>query len=147
MSNEITYLELYKDNREHARHHETQRTTMSNLILVITAAASGMISIDSNLSINDLPLTLFISFLGLFGVIFTIKYGFRIGYHLSVSRKILEYSSKDIFEKVSKFQRASESESKYQKWIIIYPNTYFWIVLHGCIILYGIVLSVISYLC
>ena len=147
MSNEITFLELYKDNREHARHHETQRTTMSNLILIITAAVSAMVSIDSKLSTNDLPLTLFISFLGIFGVIFTIKYGCRFGYHLSVSRKILENSSKETFDIVSKFQRTSESESKYPKWIVMYANTYFWIVLHSCLIIYGAVLSVISYLC
>lgn len=139
--NQIQFLDVYKDNRDHARHHEAQRTTVSNLIIFTSAGISSIISLDRDLTLDDLPLTCFIIFLGLFGVVFSIKYGFRIGYHLSVSRKILEHVSADLFATVSRFQRASEAESPYPEWIVKPQNTKYWIVLHSCIIFYSAVLA------
>lgn len=119
---------------------------MSNLILIITAGVSGIISLDRSLTLIDIPLSLFIIVLGFFGLVFSMKYGFRISYHLSVSRKVLERSSGEVYRAVDGFQRRAEVESDYQdrfSWVVRPNNTKYWLGLHGFVILYGVFLCVL----
>ena len=47
-----------------ARHHETQRSSVTAAALVISAAILGIVTLDKNVQVNDTALTLFLVALG-----------------------------------------------------------------------------------
>ena len=79
---------MYQEHLKQARHQENQRSTMANLILIISTGLLGVIALDKTFSFSDLPLAIFLFFLGLYGAIFTIKYYERFKLHYERSRNI-----------------------------------------------------------
>lgn len=61
---------MYQENRAHARHHESQRVTVSSIII---ASSVGLVSLISagGLTRADWPLTAALVSIGLFGTMFT----------------------------------------------------------------------------
>ncbi|TDB83539.1 hypothetical protein E1264_27980 [Actinomadura sp. KC216] len=68
---------------EHSQslHEQHQRATLTNMILVVTAAALGFIS-QKGLRSEMLAVTLPLTFLGVFGALATGKFYERFGYHV-----------------------------------------------------------------
>lgn len=56
------------------RHYETQRSTVSNLLVIIAAAILAFVTYDKALTWADLPLTILLCIMGLFGAAFCAKY-------------------------------------------------------------------------
>jgi hypothetical protein len=81
-------LELYKEQRDLGIHHENQRSTVSNLILTVATVLIALISIDNHLTKSDLPVALTLTFLGIFGALFTLKNYERFSFHRHRSRLI-----------------------------------------------------------
>ena len=85
MSNSIgTLLALYKAETEQARHHEQQRATITNYVLVVSGAALSLLSIDGFSS--NLPIGIFLMGLGIFGCIASAKHYERHRYHSKMAR-------------------------------------------------------------
>ncbi|NEQ52610.1 MAG: hypothetical protein F6K11_21135 [Leptolyngbya sp. SIO3F4] len=85
MSNSIeTLLFLYKEQTEQARHHEQQRATITNYVLVVAGAALGLLSIDG--FSGNLPVGVFLIGLGIFGCIASAKHYERNRYHSRMAR-------------------------------------------------------------
>ncbi|MCU1264603.1 MAG: hypothetical protein JWM21_921 [Acidobacteria bacterium] len=63
-------LGLYQENRTHLRHHESQRSTVTNIILVTTV---GLVGLVRELTFNDWPLLLAMILVGAFGTVFNAK--------------------------------------------------------------------------
>lgn len=61
---------LYQDNYVNARHHESQRATVTNFIILI-AGGIGTIVSAGGFTYEDLPLTLLLICLGIFGALFS----------------------------------------------------------------------------
>ena len=72
---------LFQENINYARHHETLRGTVSNLIIVVSAGVVGIITFDRKIDILDLPLSLFLTAIGVFGAFFTAKHYERYRMH------------------------------------------------------------------
>jgi hypothetical protein len=71
---------IYQENRANARHHESQISAVSNIILLSTMGLVGFMANDYHLDRKDLPL--------LFGLIITGIYGpFFISYHFKRIRR------------------------------------------------------------
>jgi hypothetical protein len=77
---------LYEDSVAQGRHHETQRLGMTNAILVATAASLGIVGIDSEISVADLPVGLFLVVLGGFGALFSLKQYERFRNHMAFAK-------------------------------------------------------------
>lgn len=73
---------LFADNRDQARFHETQRTNGTGLIAAGAAAVLTAITHDQKITVSDLPLAAFLSFVGLFGLFFCQKEYERMRLHL-----------------------------------------------------------------
>lgn len=64
-------------NREYygrLQHYETQRSAVSNLLVIISAAILAFVTFDRALTVADLALTLLLVAIGLFGAAFCAKY-------------------------------------------------------------------------
>ncbi len=82
-----TVIVYWKDHREQLRQSETQRSTLTNLLLVITAALSALI-IQQKFALTTLPLSIFIVLIGAYGAVAVAKYYERASYHLQQARAL-----------------------------------------------------------
>jgi hypothetical protein len=78
-------LEFWKEHREQLRQSETQRSVLTNFVLVIVAGISGLI-VQQHYDLGTLPLSVLIVILGLYGALAAAKYHERANYHLSQAR-------------------------------------------------------------
>lgn len=137
---------LYQDEREFARHHESQRTQGSSLVIAIAAGLVAMISLDQKISTSDLPSSVLLIALGVFGVIFTQKHYERTRLHLnrayeyyrelngrlaSVDLEALRIRANYVTN--ARFGRLSKLKL-----------SLLWMALHGVIILIGVMTSVFA---
>jgi hypothetical protein len=73
-------LQFIEENWTQTRQHETQRATISNLIVIIAAAISGVVT-QTGFNINSLPLALILIALGIYGAVASAKLYERSQYH------------------------------------------------------------------
>src|SRR5438128_7077133 len=65
---------LLKEHYNHVSHYETQRSTVSNLIVIVAAAILAFVTHDNALTGSDLPLAFLLLLVGVFGIAFAAKY-------------------------------------------------------------------------
>ena len=68
------FWKMYQENVTHARHQETQRSTVANVILVIAAGLITAIGLNKSIDIADSPLACLLIALGIFGLGFSSKH-------------------------------------------------------------------------
>src|SRR3712207_1575685 len=78
---------FYQDYLTQMRHYEMQRSTVTNLLLLVAAAVLAFITYDKVLSRSDLPLTGLLVIIGLFGAAFSLKHYERTSFHIERARK------------------------------------------------------------
>ncbi|MFG1872443.1 hypothetical protein [Micromonospora arborensis] len=80
-------LAYWNEHRQQLRQSESQRSTITNFILVITAGLTGLI-VQQQFSSATIPLGILITLIGLYGAVTTAKYHERASYHLSQARAL-----------------------------------------------------------
>lgn len=91
-------LELHKEHYLQIRHYETQRSTVSNLLVIISAAILAFVTYDKALTFADFPLTFMLMIIGLFGAGFCIKYYERSTLNTYRVRKYRAELDKELFD-------------------------------------------------
>jgi hypothetical protein len=81
-------LQFWQEQRDHARHTESQRAQMTNLILVITAAGLGLLTSQQLHGRKLLFITIGLAVLGAYGTVITLKYYERYGLHIEYAQLI-----------------------------------------------------------
>jgi len=138
-------IQIYQEDCEFARHHENLRATVANIIIAVSAGILGIVAFDQKVNINDLPLTIFLTFLGIFGGIFSSKHYERVRLHLNRAK---QYFSK--LEAIAPATNLSElrekgntaNKSRFPRLFDLRLNR-FWVALHLLISLLGFTLSFI----
>jgi hypothetical protein len=141
---------LYQDQYTHIRHYDSQRSTVTNLLIVIAAALLTFVTYDKTINRADIPLTGMLCIIGLFGVIFSIKYRERISINF---QRLMVYRDKlDELLFDSKLIRVLDEEAdrlhdkKFPRLHAGYLSSVkvnrLWLVLHMLISLIGLVLTV-----
>ena len=82
-------LAYWGEHREQLRQSENQRAVLTNYLLAITAALSGLIA-QQKFAVTTLPLSILITLSGLFGALATAKYHERAEYHLQQARALTQ---------------------------------------------------------
>jgi hypothetical protein len=124
---------LYQENATHGRHHETLRATTANILL---AVAGGAIAIaahrDSRLSLEVLPLALFVVLIGLFGAFFSAKYHERFEMTMERARQFRD--ALEVLLPATQIKtlntRADAITKKKHPWLFERRLYKFWIALH-----------------
>ena len=79
---------MYQEHCTQGRHHETQRSTVISTLLAISAAVIGVITLDRNIVYPaDLPLSVTLIFIGVFGAGFSMKHYERFSLHMERARR------------------------------------------------------------
>ncbi|MEG3634904.1 hypothetical protein [Micromonospora palythoicola] len=136
-------LAYWSEHREQLRQSENQRAVLTNYLLAITAALSGLIA-QQKFAITTLPLSILIALSGLFGAIAAAKYHERAEYHLQQARALTRALKDDGALANSDDLIREYREAHYQK----HPRLHrvrlhdLWIGLHCGISAYGVGLIV-----
>ena len=141
-------LNLYKEHSLWARHQESQRSIVSNLLITTSALLIGLITYDRKITNSDLPLSIFIFFVGLFGVIFVYKYYVQFKFH---DNRIEEYKKKInlIYSYIGFLEIESEADNVTRENFLFLSklNLYkIWIFFHVLVAIAGFMLSLMALL-
>jgi hypothetical protein len=82
---------LYQEHYTHIRHYESQRSTVTNLLIIIAAALLAFITYDKAITRADIPLACMLFMIGVFGATFSLKYHERASLHY---QRVLKYRDK-----------------------------------------------------
>jgi hypothetical protein len=137
-------LHYIEENWTQARQSENQRATISNLIVIIAAALSGVVT-QTGFNKNSLPLALIMIVFGIYGVIASAKLYERSKFHIERARKLrkrLDELCPDA--QVSILQDAADVKHNRKYKILSKPiDNYVWVFLHIFIALLGVVFTII----
>ncbi|MEU7368920.1 hypothetical protein ACFW9V_25310 [Streptomyces hygroscopicus] len=130
----------WKEHREQLRQCETQRSTLSNLLLIITASLSALV-VQQKFSTYVMPLCLFVAMTGGYGAVAVSKYFERASYHLSQARAL----TKDLVELgvLGSDEGLIRARADHYR---LFPRLHrirlhrLWVILHLAIALYGLCL-------
>lgn len=145
MDDKDILLRMYLQECEFARHHEELRATAANIMIGVTAGILGLIAFDQKISANDLPLTIFLTILGIFGAVFNSKHCERVRLHLNRGKQYfvkLDQVTPEL--ELMRLRQGGDSATK-SKFRILYSlrlNS-FWLALHLLISLLGASISVL----
>lgn len=134
----------YEKELRKAINHESSRSSITNLILIITGVIISIITYDGNINYSDLFLAIFLVIIGLFGCICNAKYYERYHFHYSRSkgyRRLLEEQYPNINFNNS---RANSDINNINRFKIIsrVRLNWLWLILNLIISLFGLVLTI-----
>ena len=144
-------LSLMEEHYRQIRHYDTQRSTVSNLLVIIAAAVLAFVTYDKALTHSDLPLTILLFVVGLFGASFCMKYFERATLHANRFRKYQEKLDEVVFDsKLIQILR-DETDQQHAKqfpkltkgrlsWAKV---SRLWIIFHLLLALLGFILSIL----
>jgi hypothetical protein len=77
---------MYQEHCTQGRHHESQRSAMTTLVVSVAGAAIGIITYDKQIDFEDLPLAFLVLVIGAFGALFRAKHYERFSMHMERAR-------------------------------------------------------------
>jgi hypothetical protein len=134
---------FYQEHCAWERHHEEQRASVTNILLVVAAGVLSVITFGG-ISRSDLPLTIFLIMQGLFGALFVAKQYERFTRHqrlANVYREVLNVRFPE--NRIILLRDLADKEQK-EKYPILSDEVrlyQLWVGLHLLIALFGVVLT------
>jgi hypothetical protein len=138
-------LAYWREHREQLRQSENQRAVLTNYMLVITAAISGLV-VQQHFALRTLPLSFLIIIIGLYGAVAAAKYHERADYHLLQARAlthVLIASGALADHDTLLAEHRQQHDRKYPHLHRLRLN-WLWTGLHLGIAVYGVVLAIIT---
>jgi hypothetical protein len=140
-------LRLIEENWTESRHLEEQRSSLTNLIVVIAAGVSGVLT-QTGLTLNILPLSLLLVILGAYGIIASSKLHERLDLHICRARYLRQHLDQmcpgiDILRLK---QLADSDNQRHHPWVSNLGVNTVWISLHILIACLGAVYTLVSLL-
>jgi len=135
----------YQEHCTWERHHEDQRSSVTNIMIAVAAGILAVIGIDNTLSMSDLPLTCFLIIQGLFGSIFVAKQYECFARHQLLAgryRQALNDAFPDSYLILLREQGVQEHKGRYQ-YISRLRLYLLWILLHASFAFFGIILTLL----
>lgn len=144
-------LAIYQEYLTRCRHHENLRATITSSLIGIDAITVGIITHDKELNFSDIPLTVLIILLGIFGLIFTLSHSERYLQYSERSRQYITTLDKiytnGLIEK-GKNEAKANIQVKLKNGKLNFPkylrHHFLWSVIHLFIVIMGITLFIIS---
>ncbi len=140
-------LAFWNEHRQQLRQSEDQRATLTNFMLVLITALSGVI-IQQKFALRTLPLCVLIVCIGVYGAAVTAKYHERAEYHLTQARALARVLQAEGALADNRQLLAQARDEHYRK----YPRLHrirlhlLWTGLHVAIAVFGVALALITLL-
>lgn len=126
-----------------ALNHEASRSSITNLVLIITGVIITIITYDQQINKSDLALSIFLMLIGLFGIVSNAKYYERFHFHYSRAkgyRKLLEEQFPNVDFSALRVNSDLESAKKFKRISKVRLN-WLWMILNLLISIFGLVLT------
>lgn len=142
---------LYQDNYDNARHHESLRSTVTNFIIVIAGGIGTIVSVGGFTPL-DLPLTLMLVGLGIFGALFSSSHYERYKRNKERAKAYLRELDFILFEnekevlKEIKITTDDKRKKKHRTLNRLYDVHWLWMFLPLMVTVLGLALSVMCWL-
>lgn len=138
-------LAYWSEHREQLRQSEGQRAVLTNYVLAIAAAISGLV-VQQHFRTQTLPLSILVVVIGLYGALAAAKYHERANYHLGQARALTQVlvQSGDLADNdviLDRFRRDHYRE--YPRLSRIRPH-WLWTGLRLGVAAYGLVLIILT---
>lgn len=139
---------MYQEHYLNARHHETLRANVTNFIIIVSGAIGTLIAAEG-LNRTDLPLTVLLIFLGLFGAIFSTAHSERYLAHKTRATAFrdqldtLLFSDSDNTLKKIKTDIEAQRHEDYPLLRFVVNAHWLWLLFPLIVALIGILLSII----
>ena len=138
-------LHFIEENWTHARQHENQRATLSNLVVIIAVAICGAMT-QTGFTSNALPFSLILIALGLYGAIASAKLYERSQYHINRAR-YLRARLDELCPEAEILQRKNDADKEHQKQYRLLATKLdlhnVWLALHIIILMIGLLVTII----
>lgn len=146
-------LALHQEYFAQIRHYDTQRSTVSNLLVIVAAAILAFVTFDKALTPSDLPLTFLLFIIGLFGAAFCIKYYERAalnserfhGYQRKLDEVLFNSQLIHPIREETDKKHAEEFPRLYGKgnlsWVKV---NRLWVIFHLLVSLLGLILTILA---
>jgi hypothetical protein len=134
---------FYQEHSAWERHHEEQRASVTNILLVVAAGVLSVITFDG-ISRADLPLTIFLIMQGLFGALFVAKQYERFARHQRLAGKYRQALDDRFPESQIITLRELADKEQEKEYRILFDKirlNKLWVGLHLLIALFGVVLT------
>lgn len=142
MTDPAVVLAFWAEHRQQLRQSEDQRATLTNYVLVIVSALTGLI-VQQQLHPGTLPLALLVAGIGAYGAVTVAKYHERADYHLgqarALTRTLVDLGALPADETLLDEHR-SRHNAKYPR-LHRLPLHRLWTGLHAAIAVLGLVLA------
>jgi uncharacterized membrane protein YidH (DUF202 family) len=80
-------MRMYQEHSTQGRHHELQRSSVVTAVIAVAGVVVGLVTYDRAITRSDLPLTVFLIALGVFGAAFAMKHYERFEFHMERARQ------------------------------------------------------------
>lgn len=138
-------LQFWREQRDQARQSENQRAVLTNIVLVVAAAAIGFVVREGLTDRSNLPVTAGLTLLGIYGAIASAKYRERFAMHLHEA-KLMRQRLNALYPELgleADRQAARDSHQRTHRLLYRVRLHHLWTSLHLGIALTGAVLTVI----
>ena len=140
-----TVVAYWSEHRAQLRQSESQRAVLTNFVLAIAAALSGLV-VQQRFRVKTLPLSVLVLLTGLYGTLAAAKYHERATCHLSQARALTRalVQSGDLPDNSAVLDRFRDDHARE------YPRLYrirlhwLWTGLHLGVAVYGLVLVILT---
>jgi hypothetical protein len=136
---------IYQEHCNWERHHENQRSSVTNILIAVAAGVLGIIALDGKLAPTDLPLTIFLIIQGVFGSIFVAKQYERFARHQRLANKYRQELNDGYLDaKIVQLRKEGDLEQERQyKYLSKLRLHQLWVYLHLSFAIFGLVLTII----
>ena len=140
-------LKAFEESHNLARQAEDQRATMSNFLITIAAVMFAFIA-QQGFARSVIPVSLFMLFLGLFGLFMSAKYGQHYHRHYArirlIRKRIAELCPETHIQEIE--NESSDENRRRHPFLKKRPILYVWLMLHSAICLLGIFSTILAIL-
>ncbi|MYE60464.1 MAG: hypothetical protein F4X35_13200 [Alphaproteobacteria bacterium] len=140
------WVRMYEEQIRHVRHHEALRSSSTNFVVVISAAALGLFAADM-ISEWRWLLALFVVFINVYGLLMGLKHYERSRLHHAVAdryRAVISETCKAGSHEINELRSAAQREhfghSRLPRWLRVYL---LWCGLHILLAVLGILLLIL----
>lgn len=140
-------LNMFNEHCIHGRQHETQRSTVTSILLSISAALVALVALDDSINKSDIPVGVFLIGIGIFGAIFCAKLYERFRLHMAhvkIYREKLEKLDPEL--KINELHWEAENNHTRIAGLDIIPLNKLWVFLNLFIACIGFLIVVFGLL-
>jgi hypothetical protein len=134
---------MFKQYMEQGLHHQQQRSTIANIVLVLSGAIVGLVTFDEEICGPDVIAGIFLVGLGLFGAAWSAKQHERYAYYLRRARGYRDALAAALpLDMASINKTADETTAKRYRILHRLRLWYFWTFLYVLVVAVGVLIIV-----